>query len=100
LTPCKGSPEYLKNEEVHIDELFLYQEEKVRELADKYQDKVKVVKTAFETAFESLAEIRNNNLDEETNVSIHDLRYMDLLDFSEIDWVFERFCWSSSSIWC
>ena len=84
----------------HLDDLFLYSEEKVKALGAAMQAKVDEAKNAFEKAFAALREVQEFRDADGHYVSRYDLSEAGVLSFKELEGTIEAGGWSSSSLWC
>lgn len=81
----------------HLDDLHLYDLEKIKRIAAEYQARINTAKTAFEAAFAALGNIRDEYKD---GVSMYSLQDAKLLSLKELESVIDSNGWSSSSLWC
>ena len=84
---------------IHIEDLYLYNEEQIKKVAAELQERIDKAKSAFEIAFEQLSEVRNY-YNRETGISRYSLEEIGLLNLGELETTVDRGGWSSSSLWC
>lgn len=98
VKPTKKS--YGEMDEFHLDDLYLYNEEQVKEVAKLYQAKVDAAKNAFEAAFQALRECEELETEEGYTISRYDMQELDLVSLKELELTIDQNGWSSSSLWC
>lgn len=84
----------------HLEDLYLYSEEKVNAIAKQFQANLDKARDAFEAAFEALNQCREHKTQDGTYVSHYDLEELGLISTKELESTVECGGWSSSSLWC
>lgn len=84
-------------DDFHLDDLHLYDPEKIKKVAAGYQARIDTAKNAFEAAFAALGDMRDEYQD---GIGLFTLEEAGLISTKELDGVIESGGWSSSSLWC
>lgn len=98
VKPTKKS--YGDMDSFHLDDLHVYNEEKLKQAAVKFQAKIDAAKSAFEAAFETLRQVNELDENNEEGCSRYSLEELGLVSVRELEHTIDSSGWSSSSLWC